>query len=62
MLLYSATYIEDVYVDSDFAQVPAALIQRCKNFVTDRLYHDALRSESKELTKTLFAPKEDSID
>jgi pimeloyl-ACP methyl ester carboxylesterase len=60
--VYSSTYIDDMYVDFDFAQETAALIQGCKTVVTNTLYHDAPRSRSEELMKALFALKEDSID
>jgi pimeloyl-ACP methyl ester carboxylesterase len=60
--VYSSTYIDDMYVDFEFAQETAALIQGCKTFVTNTFYHDAPRSRSEELMKALFALKEDSID
>jgi pimeloyl-ACP methyl ester carboxylesterase len=60
--VYSSTYVDDMYVDFDFAQETAALIQGCKTFVTNVLYHDAPRSRSEELMKALFALKEDWID
>ncbi|KAK5003340.1 hypothetical protein LTR16_009936, partial [Cryomyces antarcticus] len=41
--VYAATYMEDMYVDFNFAQETAAKIKGCKTFVTNALYHDAVR-------------------
>ena len=60
--VYSATYVEDMYVDFDFARDTASKIKGCKNFVTNVLYHDALVHKTDELMKQLFALREDTID
>ena len=60
--VYSSTYIDDMYVDFQFAEETAGLVKGCKTFVTNVLYHDASRSKCEELMKALFALKEDSID
>ena len=60
--VYSATYIEDMYVDFDFARDTASKIKGCKNFVTNVLYHDALANKTDELMKQLFALRDDTID
>lgn len=60
--VYSATYIEDMYVDFDFARDTASKIKGCKNFVTNILYHDALNNKTDELMKQLFALRDDTID
>jgi len=60
--VYSATYMEDMYVHFDFAKETASKIQNCKNFVTNMLYHDALSNKTDELMKRLFALRDDTID
>ncbi|KAM0801385.1 putative proline iminopeptidase [Usnea florida] len=60
--VYSATYIEDMYVDFEFAKDTASKIKGCKTFVTNVLYHDALVHKTDELMKELFALRDDTID
>ncbi|KAL2356148.1 Alpha/Beta hydrolase protein [Cryomyces antarcticus] len=60
--VYAATYMEDMYVDFNFAQETAAKIKGCKTFVTNALYHDAVRSKVDEVMKQLFALRDDTID
>ena len=59
---YSATYIDDMYVDFDFAQETAKTIKGTKTFITNMMYHDALRSRTDDVFKSLFALRDDSID
>lgn len=60
--VYSATFVEDMYVDFDFARDTASKIKGCKTFVTNVLYHDALSHKTDELMKQLFALRDDTID
>ncbi len=60
--VYSATYMEDMYVHFDFARDTASKIRNCKTFVTNVLYHDALSNKTDELMKQLFALRDDIID
>ncbi|TVY43534.1 Proline iminopeptidase [Lachnellula occidentalis] len=60
--LYSATYIDDMYVDYDLAQDTAKLVKNCKQFITNSMYHDAIRSKTDLVLKELFALRDDSID
>ena len=60
--VYSATFIEDMYVHVDFARETAAKIKNCKQFVTNLLYHNALGGKSEDLMKQLFALRDDVID
>lgn len=60
--VYSATYIEDMYVHYDFARDTASKIKNCKTFVTNVLYHDALTHKTDEVMKQLFALRDDTID
>ena len=60
--IYSATFIEDMYVNFDFAQKTASRIKNCKHFITNVMYHDALTKKSDELIRQLFALRDDVID
>ncbi|TVY45284.1 Proline iminopeptidase [Lachnellula subtilissima] len=60
--LYSATYIDDMYVDYDLAQDTAKLVKNCKQYITNSMYHDAIRSKTDLVLKELFALRDDSID
>ncbi|KAF3388994.1 Proline iminopeptidase [Penicillium rolfsii] len=60
--VYAATYIDDMYVHFDLASSTAAKIKGTKQFVTNTLYHDALRSKSSEVMRQLLNLRDDSID
>lgn len=60
--VYAATYMDDMYVHFELASRTAAKIKGTKQFITNVMYHDALRSKSDELMRQLFAMREDSID
>ena len=60
--VYSATYVEDMYVDFDLARATASKIKNCKMFITNVMYHDALATKTDELIKQLFALRDDTID
>ncbi|KAL4895101.1 Alpha/Beta hydrolase protein [Aspergillus ambiguus] len=60
--VYAATYVEDMYVHFDHARNTAAKIKGIKQFITNVMYHNALRSKTDELMQQLFALREDTID
>lgn len=60
--VYSATYVDDMYVHFDYARQTASKIRGCKHFITNIWYHNALRGKSDELMKQLFALRDDVID
>ena len=60
--VYGATYVDDMYVDFEFAQETAKIIRGAKTFVTNVMYHDALRSRADDVFKALFALRDDSLD
>ncbi|XP_006461414.1 hypothetical protein AGABI2DRAFT_185664 [Agaricus bisporus var. bisporus H97] len=51
----SATYYDDMYVDFNFAQDTAAKIKGTEQYITNQLFHDGVRAESKDVLKHLFA-------
>jgi pimeloyl-ACP methyl ester carboxylesterase len=60
--MYNATFIDDMYVNFELAQETAKMIEGAKTFVTNMMYHDALRSQTDEIFKNLFALRDDTID
>ena len=60
--LYAATFVDDMYVDFGLAQETAKLVKNCKQYITNGMYHDAIRSKTDEIMKELFALRDDSID
>jgi hypothetical protein len=60
--LYAATFVDDMYVDFELAQSTASLVKSCKQYITNGMYHDAIRSRTDRIMKELFALRDDSID
>ncbi|KAJ5168740.1 Proline iminopeptidase [Penicillium canariense] len=60
--VYAATYIDDMYVHFDLASNTAAKIKGTKQFITNTMYHDALRSKSGEVMRQLLNLRDDSLD
>ncbi|RAL16252.1 proline iminopeptidase [Aspergillus homomorphus CBS 101889] len=60
--VYAATYLDDMYVHFDHAQNTAAKIKGIKQFITNTMYHNAIRAKSDEVFQQLFAMREDTID
>lgn len=60
--VYSASYVEDMYVDFDFAQETARSIKGCKVFTTNVMFHNAIGSRMDEVVKQAFSLREDVID
>ncbi|GAB7352212.1 hypothetical protein MBLNU459_g2685t1 [Dothideomycetes sp. NU459] len=60
--VYAAAYTEDMYVDYDFSRETAAKIKGSKVFVTNVMYHDAVRDKMDEVVRQLFALRDDVID
>ena len=59
---YAAVFFDDLYVDFDFSMETAGKIWGCRTFVTNSMYHDALRSKADEVLKELFKLRDDVID
>ncbi|KAJ4268379.1 hypothetical protein NW762_002442 [Fusarium torreyae] len=60
--VYAASYVEDMYVDYDFARDTAKLVKGTKTFETNVMYHSALRAKSDEVLQQLFSLRDDVID
>ncbi|KAF4536994.1 Alpha beta hydrolase fold protein [Lasiodiplodia theobromae] len=59
---YAAVYMEDMYVDFNFSTETAKKIKGCKTFVTNVMYHDAVRSKMDDVWKNIWALRDDVID
>lgn len=60
--VFSATFVDDMYVHYALATETAAKIKGCKQFVTNVMYHNAIRANADELIKQLFTLRDDTID
>ncbi|KAL4869055.1 hypothetical protein BDV12DRAFT_196675 [Aspergillus spectabilis] len=60
--VYAATYIDDMYVHFEHASNTAAKIKGTKQFITNVMYHNAIRSKADEVFQQLFALRDDTID
>lgn len=60
--VYAATYVDDMYVPYGLATATAAKIKGTKQFITNTMYHGAIRERTEEVMRHLFFLKEDSID
>ncbi|KAI5306052.1 hypothetical protein KEM56_002418 [Ascosphaera pollenicola] len=60
--VYAATYMDDMYVPFELAQETAKKIRGCKQYITNVMYHSALRSNATDVVKELFNLRDDTID
>lgn len=60
--VYAAVYYDDMYVDYDLSMETAGRIKGCKTFVTNAMYHDAVRSKMEDVIKAVWALRDDVID
>ena len=60
--IYAATFVDDMYVDFGLTQDTLRKVKNCKQFITNIMYHDAIRSKTDEVLKALFALRDDIID
>ncbi|KAJ0166160.1 Proline iminopeptidase [Colletotrichum tanaceti] len=60
--VYAAGYIDDMYVDYNFAKETAALVKGTKVYETNQLYHSALRGRTGDVMRELFRLRDDPID
>lgn len=60
--VYAASYVEDMYVDFGLGSETAKSIKGAKVFVTNVMFHDAIRSRMDEVVKQAFALRDDVLD
>jgi hypothetical protein len=54
--------ISSTSVDFGIAQQTARLVKNCRQYITNGMYHNALRSKTDDILKELFALRDDPID
>jgi hypothetical protein len=54
--------VDDAYVDFGLVQETVEKVGNCKQFVTNAMYHDAVRSKTEDVMKELFALRDDVRD
>lgn len=60
--VYSAVFVDDMYVNFGLVQETVKKIKDCKQFITNTMYHDAVRSQSESLMEQLFKLRDESLD
>jgi hypothetical protein len=60
--VYAAVYLDDMYVDFDLSMDTSRKIRGCKTYVTNAMYHDAVRSKMDEVVKAVWELRDDVID
>jgi len=60
--VYAAVYVDDMYVDFNLSMKTAETIKGCKTYITNLMYHDALRTKVDDVLKALFSLRDDTID
>jgi hypothetical protein len=60
--VYAAVYPDDAYVDFDLSMETSQKIKGCKVFISNMLFHDAVRSRMDEVLRNVFALRDDVVD
>lgn len=60
--VYAASYVEDMYVDYQFAKETAAMCRGTKTFESNMLHHNAVRAKTEEVMHNLFNLRDDVLD
>ncbi|KAK3669411.1 hypothetical protein LTR78_010716 [Recurvomyces mirabilis] len=60
--VYCASYTEDMYVDFDLGMETAKKVKGCKTYITNVMFHDAMRSKMDEVIKAVFALRDDLVE
>lgn len=60
--VYAATFVDDMYVDYGLVQESLSKIKGAKQYITNTMFHDAVRSNTEEVVKQLFKLRNDTIN
>lgn len=60
--VYAAVYYDDMYVDFNLSMDTASKIKNCKTFLTNAMYHDAIGRKVEDVTRAIWALRDDVID
>jgi pimeloyl-ACP methyl ester carboxylesterase len=54
--------VDDAYVDFGLGQEALALVKNCRQYTTNTMYHDAIRTKTGDVLEQLFALRDDAMD
>lgn len=60
--VYAAVYYDDMFVDFEHSMQTASKIKGCKTYVTNAMYHNAIRAKSDDIWKEMWKLRDDTID
>jgi len=60
--VYAVSFIDDMYVDFEFARETAKLVRGIQVHETNGMYHNAVRAKTAEVLDQLFRMRDDTID
>ncbi|KAK4165691.1 proline iminopeptidase [Cladorrhinum sp. PSN259] len=60
--VYAVSFVDDMYVDFEFARETARTVKGIKVYETNQLYHNALRARSDEVIHQLFKMRDEELD
>lgn len=60
--VYAVSYVDDMFVDFNFATNTANMTKNTKVFATNAIYHNGIRTRAAEVCKQLFKLRNDTID
>lgn len=60
--VYAASFVDDMYVDFEFARETARLVKGIQVYETNNMYHNAVRARTGEVLDQLFRLRDDSLD
>ncbi|RCI15383.1 hypothetical protein L249_6985 [Ophiocordyceps polyrhachis-furcata BCC 54312] len=60
--VYAMSYIDDMYVDNNFARETVNLVKGARVIETNVMYHSALRAKADEVLQALFSLRDDVLD
>lgn len=60
--VYAASFVDDMYVDFGLVQESVEKIKGVKQYITNTMFHDAIRSNTEDVMKQLFKLRNDTIN
>ncbi|KAK4459200.1 Alpha/Beta hydrolase protein [Cladorrhinum samala] len=60
--VFAVSFVDDMYVDFEFARETARIVKGIQVSETNRLYHNALRARSDEIFAQLFKMRDEELD
>ncbi|TVY82595.1 Proline iminopeptidase [Lachnellula suecica] len=60
--IYSASFVDDAYIDFNLAQETVEIVGNCRQYITNTMYHDAIRTKTVAILEQLFTLRDDVMD